>query len=703
MRIKNRLLLTIGVPLVVLLMTAFNLIIVFTSRSIKSELDFQLENQKESLAAQVSEFVISSAQSYLKGVGDSFEKGISLNYDLSLRGIVSKEQLYSLALEYVQSESLLTSGYIFITNREGEILIHPSERAPDSITVEKEWFQTQTGTYFYSEGNQRFSVYKVFNEELNWFIFVTAPFSEFLSSIERADYNDMINNIRIGRKGYPVLVSQEGAFLTHPNEKLINVNLMNLEDADGNKIVQRILREQNGFFSYNWTEKDGSVEAKFMSFKHEPYSDLIICATGYVDDLYEPLNSAKMIIFISGAVILLVLTVLLFLMASYVTGPIVSFTEKLKDISEGEGDLTKRIDIKSRGEIGIMVVSFNTFLNTLQNLITQIKVASHNTLSVKQDVKSGTDETAQALFEITTNIKEINNQTSFLNNHVQDSLAATETISGHVHELNSSIEKQSEMIETSSAAVSQMISSVGDVARITADKEKSARSLVKVASEGAGIIDNTQKAVGDVHSYLDSIRAMAGIISGIASRTNLLAMNAAIEAAHAGESGKGFAVVADEIRKLAETSSKQSGRISATLKEVSGSIISAEKLSTETKESFSALHREVHELVNGFQSISVSTRELTSGGRDILFSVKGLEDISASVRDKSREIDLLASGVKRSMEETGSLSQAMVSSVKEIEVGADYISRSMERVTDSTFRLQESGDHFQFHVERFRV
>lgn len=707
MNIRQKLLILIGIPFMGFISLSFVIIIKLTSNILSQQLNSQLVDQEDALVRQVSEQVYTSAKSYLAAVGDISTKNISGIYTEFKNGKISENELIDIAGRNLLDAQFVGSGYIYTVDEKGKILSHPDSTKIGGDSTVKDWLISQNknvNAYTEYEYNGRNKIlYKVYNPLFKWNLMISAYVDDFSSILDLKELNKTMNNIKIGRRGYPILLAEDGTIVSHPSPKLIGTPGTVIMDFDGNQILKRVRDEKNGHFNYKWQEDDGRIEDKFIYFKYDTNSKLIVCSTGYIKDFFFVLENIIRIVILSGTITGITLIIVLYLIATSVSKPISSFTHNLKDISQGEGDLTKRINITTSGEIGLMVLSFNKFLDTLQELITKIKMASVQTINIKDEVTTGVDETAASLHEISTNIIEIKKLTNHLNENVNKSTKATDDILVSADDLDDSVEKQSIMLETSTAAITEMISSIDNVNNITTSKKQSVLTLLESAKTGSTDISDTQNAVKEVSNQLTNIEEMATVISNIASQTNLLAMNAAIEAAHAGDAGKGFAVVADEIRKLAENSSSNSLKITQVLKSISQSIISADNLSEKTLESFTILNDEISDMADALTEISSSTNELQIGGKDILESITGLEEASHTVRERATKIKKLSMDVKSSMEDTKNVTMEVVTSIDEINQGVIGINHSMQVVTDNTYKLKETSDELKNNVDRFIV
>lgn len=400
--------------------------------------------------------------------------------------------------------------------------------------------------------------------------------------------------------------------------------------------------------------------------------------------------------------VLLVFSLSLILIRMIVT-PIRKTAKRLGAISEGQGDLTKELIVPSKDELGDLAGHFNRFLGRLKGIVFNIKEGAAVNLDLEKKLINSGDRTVDSIEEIKAGLSTIVGQIDKFSNTVDSSIAIVRQISGSLTSLNTQAAEESAMAEESSAAVTQMIASIENVALITEKKREAAGFLTENASLGRESIDETVGAVEKIYSSIDNISAMTDIISGIASQTNLLSMNAAIEAAHAGDAGKGFAVVSDEIRKLAESTSANSMEIGKILENVIEQIRLAVDTSSKSQSVFETIEKEVRDVMSALEEISTSTYELKSGGGQILEAMTVLRDSSATVKNSVNEIDRGSDEMEKSMGSVRQMSDSVIGEIEGIRKGMENISGAAEDLRNVSSRMGESVSLMAREVNKFKT
>jgi methyl-accepting chemotaxis protein len=392
-----------------------------------------------------------------------------------------------------------------------------------------------------------------------------------------------------------------------------------------------------------------------------------------------------------------------FLIIRSVSSPLKRTITRLENISEGEGDLSTELDIHTKDEMGKLADYFNRFVANIRGILQNVLTTSDSLTQSKQTLSANTEETAASIEQIEKNTQGMTSKMGMLNGKINNSMDIVKSINGRVENLDSRIEDQTSAVEESSAAVNEMIASLNNVAGIIKKRRVTADQLVDATQLGDQKLSSTAETIKQINANIGSVSEMIEIINEIADRTNLLSMNAAIEAAHAGESGKGFAVVADEIRSLAENSSKNATEIAGVLTDVLEKIKSAFTSSTESTEAFQQIQKNVRAVSQVLDEISASTQELTSGSEEIMKAMSLLSDVSLDVREASKDMRGQSSTLNSSMETVDSVSKDVLNGIHEINAGTSEIARAIAQVTELTAELGNQADALNREVRQFNL
>ncbi|MBN2651967.1 MAG: HAMP domain-containing protein [Spirochaetales bacterium] len=336
---------------------------------------------------------------------------------------------------------------------------------------------------------------------------------------------------------------------------------------------------------------------------------------------------------------LFILTIIIIFIGKRIVVPIKVVESVIRDISEGEGDLTQTIKVKSNDEIGKLSRHFNVFIEKLNRIVVQTKLAVGAAGEVKKQLAESTSNTSSTIKEIEYSLQGSRKLFKGMNEQIFSVVSNVEQIKQQVGGFRANVSTQTSAIEQSSAAVNEMVSSINNIKDITHKRMSATEKLVEVTEIGRSRLENTNDLIKQINESTKSMLEAANVVNGIADQTNLLAMNAAIEAAHAGDAGKGFAVVADEIRKLAEDSSRNANIISSNLKKSAEVISDVTASSSSTISAFNELNSEVKTQMQIFSEIATSMVELFRSGQEILTTVRSLQEVAETVDEGSKNID----------------------------------------------------------------
>lgn len=373
----------------------------------------------------------------------------------------------------------------------------------------------------------------------------------------------------------------------------------------------------------------------------------------------------------------------------------------LEDMATGDADLTKRCKLFIRDEIGWLVIHFDAFCDRLQQIISEIKDTKGDLTTYGDKLGKLVQENTNFVDAMVKGIGNVEEQLQVQGGKVTSAVDAGAAISQAVDKLRELLAAQEQGVATASSAVTQMIGNIDSVSRSV---EKMAGEFdVLQGDVGAGIDREREvnKQIQKIEEQSKMLNEANEVISSIAGQTNLLAMNAAIEAAHAGEAGKGFAVVADEIRKLSENSSTQSKSIGTQLSAILGSISSVVKASAESDKVFTGVSQKIEETGDLVKQIKLAMEEQSVGSKQIGEALNDMNDATGQVRGASNDVDTAqkritedVDGMRQSSEAVRDSLESIKGGVKQIEEGDGSVAGIATEISGSIYRIGSQIDQF---------
>ena len=384
--------------------------------------------------------------------------------------------------------------------------------------------------------------------------------------------------------------------------------------------------------------------------------------------------------------------------------PIQTVTKMLKELAEGEGDLTKRIAIASKDEIADLALYFNATLDNIKELVGTIKNKVNALTNTGYELSVNMEKTSEAVDEISSNFETIKDLESKQKKGSIEVNKALEAIKNSISFQNKLIDEQTDSVNTSSSAIEEMTANIHSVSQTLVANSKHVETLAMASEHGRISLQDVVQKMQEIARDSEGLLEINSVMDNIASQTNLLSMNAAIEAAHAGEAGKGFAVVANEIRKLAESSAQQSKTTANMLKKIKTSIDSITKSSDEVLARFGAIDTGVKTVSEHELNIRKAMEEQETGGKQILVSIARLKEITVSVQTGSENMYRSGNDLVRETDEFIKISNEALANMNEIVNGAlKEIKNAVTLVAEMSSENNKNFEDLKNETEKFKI
>lgn len=461
----------------------------------------------------------------------------------------------------------------------------------------------------------------------------------------------LVNTIKVGDKGYAFVADAQGRIIAHPDPDVILQ--FNLND---HAFGRDIMAMSEGLSSYTWKD-----EAQLVAVRKSDLLGWRVCVAAIKSEIMSPVRALGRSNLIVSVMVVLTAGILVFMLTGSMLKPINNVVSGLRDAAEGEGDLTKRLDVNSQDEVGKLAHWFNTFISKTQTIVAEVAQIA---IRVSSSSNSFSDISRQ-----------MSEETELMSKQSNVASEAASELSDNINSIAAAMEQAATNMQIVADATNQMTDTVNEIA---SNSEK-ARSVT------IGAVNQTQSAstrVDELGRAAQDISKVTETITEISEQTNLLALNATIEAARAGEAGKGFAVVANEIKELARQTAEATG-------EIRNRINGVQTSTDATVSDISKISDIINDVADLVSNIATAVEEQSLSTKDIADNIRQATQVIQEVNQK----------VARSSDASTSIAEE----IARVNQSVSEMASSSSQVNLSASELNEMAETLSTMVERFKV
>jgi methyl-accepting chemotaxis protein len=524
-----------------------------------------------------------------------------------------------------------------------------------------------------------------------------------LARVNALYFGDLINSIKARGHSYAFMIDTNGDYIAHTTKpEMVLQNPVELAKTDSS------MESVANALSYMITQKGkGSTYyisgGRTMLCAFAPIADynMILVLTAEYDSLMNEMVLLRNVIIIVvivfiGAGIFIALKI-----AGWMSWRLKNMKNTVTRL--GDGDFSKKHPVLAIDEIGAIAGALNRCMDNIQHLVKTIREKTDMLSTTGEQLSTDMTKTTESMNQIDIYMNKINRRMENQSASVIETGSTMKQMINTINKLSDNVGSQSESVAQSSSAIEQMLANIESVTQTLIRNSENVNTLAKASDTGKSGLQGVAEDIQEIARESEGLLEINLVMENIAGQTNLLSMNAAIEAAHAGEAGKGFAVVAEEIRKLAESSSEQSKTISIVLKKIKESI---DKITLSTNivlEKFEDIEKGVKTVSQQEDNIRASMEEQSSGSKQILDAVGRLNELTRQVKNSSTEMSDGSRQVIQESENLEKVTAEITEIMKDINRETSHIDGAIKRANDTAGHNKGDITVLADEVGKFKV
>ena len=497
---------------------------------------------------------------------------------------------------------------------------------------------------------------------------------------------------KVGKTGYLYAMDSKGVLQVHPAKEKADLSKYDFIK----EMMERAPKLADGeiaWITYPWINKElGETTArdKIVAFTYFKDWDWIIASGSYLDEFTAPTVALRNSNLLIGLLALILAMVICYLFARSLTRPMSSLTEAANALAQGETDI--RVNVHSNDELGALAKAFTAIVEYQQTTAHQARRIADGDLTVNVELRSDKDEVGNSF---QTMVKSLSDMVRELGENERGLVSASTEIASSAELMSKGARTQADQVVQVSAAIEEMTANIVESSKNATDATEAAKGAASTATSGGQVVHGSIKAMQQIAdtvrkaadaivklaSSADQIGEIINVIDDIADQTNLLALNAAIEAARAGEQGRGFAVVADEVRKLAERTGKATGEITQTIKGIQ----------RETEEAVDSMEAGIQVVDKGRELVDKAGSSLN----EIVTMAQRVTEMIQQMATSAQEQSGASEQISKNIEHISGITKETATGAEQSSAAAEELSRQAESLRVMVEKYKIDGADLQ--------